>query len=176
MLGVLRGKPRGRFVEEVDISDTDHVHAGIESAALSSTEALGVWVASEAVADLVESELDQLGVDAATAFDGGKVRGPDCSGGIEVFFDGEKWVEGFVLRDQGDVGAEVVVGVVEIDRIEVDASVARLELSAERFEQRAFSASAGAHDADHFSALNREGDSIESGSFFGRRNGPRPAP
>src|SRR5690606_36672903 len=116
----------------------DHVHARVETAALAAGEALGLLVAGEKEADLVEAPFDQLRIDAAAAFVDGEMRCPDRGGSVEVFLDGEEGIKCFILRDDGDVGFEVVVFGVEIDAIEINASAARFELSAEGFEEGAF--------------------------------------
>ena len=42
VLGVLRGEAGGGFVKEVNVSNTDHIHASVETSALAAGEALGL--------------------------------------------------------------------------------------------------------------------------------------
>ena len=68
--------------------------------------------AHERTAPLVEPEFDQLAVDAPGALAARKVRRAQGGGEGQVFLDGELFVEGVVLRDVGDVAAQVVEAVV----------------------------------------------------------------
>lgn len=135
VLGVFGGEAGGGFVEEVDVGDADHVHGGVEAASLSSGKGFGFVVAGEAVADFVEAEFDEFGIDAAAALANGEVGCAYGGGGVEVFFDGEEGIECLVLGDEGDVGGEVFVFGIEVDSVEVDATLAGFDLAAEGFEK-----------------------------------------
>ena len=117
------------------------------------------------MADLVEPEFDELRIDAAAALVDGEMRRPDRGGGVEIFLDGEERVKSLVLRDDSDVGLQIFVLGVEVDAVEIDATTARLELSAEGFEESTLAASARAHDADHLASLDRKSDAVESGDL-----------
>ena len=163
VLGVLGGEAAGRFVEEVDVGRADHVEADIEALALTAAENLAVGIADDFPAALVEAELGDLAVDASLAFTARKVRRADRRGKLQVFLDRELFVEGVVLRDVGDVLEESLEVAVERALVEQHLAGDRLELAGQGTQQGALSTTTRSHDADHFTALDREGEVVEGG-------------
>ena len=162
VLGVLRRQTRGRFVEKVDVGRTDHIESDVEPFAFPAAQRFAVVGADHAVAALVEAEFGQLAVDAAASFASRKVRGADGRGELEIFTDGQVFVESVELRDVGDVLLERVEILVEGQSVEEDLAAHRGELPGQRTEQTALAATARAHHADHFAAGRRETDAIDA--------------
>ena len=112
---------------------------------------------------LIEAEFDELGVHALAAFLDGKVRAAHSDGVVEVFLDPKEGIERILLRDVGDVRAEILRVAVEREVVHQHVTVGGLELTREQAQQRALAAAAGPHDADHLAAARGDTDALERG-------------
>ena len=163
MLGVFGGETGGGFIEEVDIGDTDHIHADVEPFAFTSGEIFVNGVSGEAMATFVKAEFDEFGVGASFAFGIGEVGRAQGGSEVDIFLDGEEGVEGVFVGDVCDIGGKEGVVLVEGEAIEPDLTAAGAKLAAEGAQERGFAAATGAHDADRFAAHGGERDAFEGG-------------
>ncbi len=108
VLGVLRGEPGSRLVEEVNVGHADHIEADVEAFALAAAERLLLRAADDCVAAFAEAELDQLCLQAPGAIAPREVRGANRGGKLQVLPDGQMFVERVVLRNVTDVALERV--------------------------------------------------------------------
>src|ERR1043166_3744357 len=84
------------------------------------------------------------------------MRGADRGRELEVLADGEMLVERVFRRDVTDVALELVEIFVERPVVQQHLALARLELPAEHFHQRALAGTTRAHHADELAAIDRE--------------------
>ena len=162
MLGILRRKAARGFVEQIDVRRADHVQADVQPLSLAAGKRLLVRRSNHEVAALVQAKFSKFAVDAAQSFAAGKMRRAEGRGEVQIFLDGEVFVERVVLRNVGDVFAQRFAIRVERAPVEKDISLDRLKLAGESAHQRALSTSAGAHHADHLPSLHRERDAVDS--------------
>ena len=154
MLGILRRQPARRLVEEIDIRGADHVQTDVQPLSLATGKGLFVRLPDDVVASLVETKLRQLAIDAAQAIPAGKVRRAKGRGEVQIFLDGEVFVERVMLGDVSDVFAQGVPIGVKRTAVEEDVSLGGLKLPGDGAHERALAASARAHHANHFAALH----------------------
>ena len=129
VLGILGRETAGGLVEEVHVGGTDHVEADIEAFAFAAGEGLFVGGSDDRAAAFVEAEFGQFAVDAPEAFAAGEMGGPEASGEVDVFLNGEVFIERVVLGDIGHVTAEAVVAAVERAPIKEDIALVGRELA-----------------------------------------------
>src|SRR5450755_356806 len=89
------------------------------------------------------------------------MRRTNCGRELQILADGQVLIERILLRDVTNVALEVVEVVVERLITEKDFAVARLQLTAENFEQRALARAARAHHANELTAIDREGHAVD---------------
>ena len=67
VLGILRGKARGRFVEKVNIRQANHIQADVKTFAFAAAQRFFRRAAHHGVATLAQAKLHQFSFQAAHA-------------------------------------------------------------------------------------------------------------
>ena len=144
VLGVLRRKPGGGLVHEVDVGDSHHVEPHVEAFALAAAQVFVLGVAGEAAAERGEAEFRELRIHAGVPLAAREVGGADRGGRGHVLAHGEQRVEGVVVGDERDERLQFLSVLVEAEAVEEDAALFRLEVTGQRAQERALPASARA--------------------------------
>ena len=162
MLGVFRGQARGRFVEEIDVGRADHIESDIEPLALAAAEGFPLRGPDHAVAAFVQAQFGQFPVDAPVPLAAREVGRADGRGKLEVFPDGQVFVECVELRDVGDVLLERVEIFVKGEVVEEHVAAHRRELAGQGAQQTALAATARAHDTNHLAPRGGEAHAVHA--------------
>src|SRR5437879_8896780 len=80
---------------------------------------------------------------------------------LQIFADGQMFIERILLRDVTDVTLELIEIRIKLLVIEQDLAAARLQLSGQHFEQCAFPGTARPHHANQLPAHDIEGNSLQ---------------
>ena len=161
VLGILRAETTGGLIEKKDVGRTDHIEADVQALAFAAAEDFFFRRADNGCPAFVQAEFSEFAIDAAQAFATAEVRGADGGRVFQIFFDGEVFVEGIVLRNVGHVFPQGFVIFVERAFVEKDTALGWAELAREGAQKRAFAAAAGTHHTDHLATLDRKGHSVD---------------
>ena len=161
VLGVLRGKPGRRLVKKINVGRPNHVEADVEPFPLAAAQRFLDRTPHDAVAPLIQSELDQFAFQPAGEIASRKMRRANRGGELQILSDRKMLIESIFLRNVTDVALEQVQVSVERAVVQKHLSLRRLKLAAQDLHQRALARAARAHHADQLTAIDRERNAFE---------------
>src|SRR5205085_10088382 len=113
------------------------IETDVEPFALAAAERLFDRAPDDAVAALVQAELDELAFETSGQVAPGKVGSSDRGGELQIFANREVLIEGVFLGDVTDIALEQIEILVKRPVVQEHLSLARLELSAQDLHERA---------------------------------------
>ena len=153
-LGVGGGKAADGLVQQEDVRNARQVKPQVQARALSVGNGARIHLSHATGGDVRQPQEFQNGVHPPDALRPGQARTADDGGLGDVLGNAHGRIQNVLPRNEGDVGPDQVRSAVQKLVVVTDAAARGRKLPGQHGEQRAFSGSAGAQDADHLSALH----------------------
>ena len=138
VLGVFRGEPGGRFVEKINVRHPDHIETDVESFSLAAAERFLLRAADHCVASFAQAELDQFCLQTPGAIAPRQVRRANRRRKLQIFADGQMFVERVLLRHVTDVALQRVEIWIKRLAIEQDLAAGGLKLPGQHLSAACF--------------------------------------